>query len=372
MTNHLFFGLNQPSYYPGKNIDGVIVLHIQTPVKIVKIGVDWEGVEFVSWYQGVSQSENVQDKRTIFKDCSVIEENVDPVELQKGTYAFNVSWPLPTHLPANFEEKANSPTILGNVILPEKGIIPKSLGDEKSYIRYVATTFVDIVNEKDSENQPLIRLERSTPFKIVEQFNPDDLSKPPVEIDNIEKPIFAFGNTIRVRIRIANGGVLFTGQKLYLHVLVENKSNRKVSHITATIFQSVKFNVIKGEPQELLRKEPVLNAIIENSEVGPYGKFDREICIPIPPQLPGTLRNAEFISRKYEISVDVEMPLVTTISVKNPITLLEYSPLLKGVIPEVVNINIHPNDDNGNGGDDDSMDDLTAETTSESSDKEPK
>jgi len=223
--------------------------------------------------------------------------------------------------------------------------------------------------KKEGENQaPVIRLERVLPFKIVEQFDPDDLSKPPIEIDNIEKPIFLFGNTIRVRLRIANGGVLFTGQKLFLHILVENKSNRKVGQITVTLFQSIKFSVMaqNGQQQELLRREPILNAIIEDSGVSAYGKFDREISIPIPPVVPGTLRNANHISRKYEISVDVDMPLVTTISIKNPVTLLEYSPVLKGEIPEVVNINIHPNNDNdGGGGDGDSMDDLTAESTSE-------
>jgi hypothetical protein len=370
MTNHLFFGLNQPCYYPGKSIDGVIILHIQTPIKIKKIGVDWEGVEFVSWFQGVSQSEHITNNRNIFKDTSIVEENVDPVELQKGTYSFNVNWKLPTHIPANFEEKSNNQTgLLSNVFIPEKGILPKSLGDEKSFIRYVANAFVEIVNEKEGDNQPpLIRLERILPFKIVEQFDPDDLSKPPIEIDNIEKPIFLFGNTIRVRLRIANGGVLFTGQKLFLHILVENKSNRKVGQITVTLFQSVKFSVmaLNGQPQELLRREPILNAIIEDSTVGAYGKFDREISIPIPPIVPGTLRNANHISRKYEISVDVDMPLVTTISIKNPVTLLEYSPVLKGEIPEVVNINIHPSNDNdGGGGDGDSMDDLTAESTSD-------
>jgi hypothetical protein len=368
MTNHLFFGFNQPSYCPGRNIDGVIVLHLQSPLKIKKIGVDWEGIEFVSWWQGVSQSENVNSKRTILKESLVIEEHEEPVELQKGTYAYNVVWKLPNNIPGNFEEKLIANGLLNNVFIPEKGIMPKSLGEDKSHIRYFANTYVEIVNEKEGDGQPpIIRLERITHFKVIEQFDPEDLSKPPVEIDNIEKPIFLFGSTIRVRVRIANGGVLFTGQKLFLHILVENKSSRKVGQITITLFQTVKFSVLDGEPQELIRREPVLNAIVENSALGPQGVFDREISIPIPPMIPGSLR-AEFISRKYEISVDVDMPLVSTITVKNPITLLEYSPVLKGIIPEVVNINIHPTNDNGNGGDNDSLDDISVESTGSSSD----
>jgi len=79
MSNHLFFGLNQTSYYPGKPLDGVIVLHLQTPIKVKKIGVQCEGMEFVSWLQGVSQNDHCTARKQIFQESVVVFEEEEEV-----------------------------------------------------------------------------------------------------------------------------------------------------------------------------------------------------------------------------------------------------------------------------------------------------
>jgi len=342
MTNHLFFGLNQPSYYPGKPIDGVIIMHVQTPVKVKRIGVEWEGVEFVSWWQGVSHNDNCTATKSLFKELSIVLQSDEPQILDIGTHSYNVSWDLPAGLSTNFEEKLSSVGLLSHVFMPDKSLFPKSFGDEKSYIRYGANAFAEIEN---AEN-PLetYRLHKSIPFRIVEDFDYELISQPPIEKEVIEKPLLLFGGNVKTLVRIANGGNIFTGLNLILHISVDNNSNRKIDRVTVNLYQNLTFSAPgpKGNTEEVHRRETVLNAIIEESAVLPQGKFERDISIPIPNTVPGSIRNSEHIRRDYEISVDVEIPLVTTISIKNPILLLEWSPLLKGEIPEFV-INIHPN-----------------------------
>jgi len=359
--------LNQSSYYPGKEIDGVIVLHIQSPIKLLKIGVEWKGEEFVSWWQGVSQNENVSRTRVIFEESTVV--NNESQELEKGNFSFDTNWVLPKNLPGNYEEKTSSVSLLSHVFIPDKGLMPKSFGDEKSYIRYYATAFVEYENPLEG-GEP-IRLERTSPFRVVEEFDPESLSKAPVEEDIIEKPFFLFGSTVRVRVKIANGSTLFTGQNLFLHVFVENKSNRKVGSISATVFQTIKFATTdaNNDAQELLRREPVLRAVFEQSEINGAGVFDKVVSFQIPPTIPGTIRHSQFIRRTYEISIDVDMPLVTVISTKSPLILLDWSPVLKGEVPEEVKINLQSNNPEPTQ-DDDSLDvdDISVETDESKSD----
>jgi len=248
-----------------------------------------------------------------------------------------VNWILPKGLPSNYEEKSASLSLLSHVFIPDKGFMPKSFGDEKSYVRYYATAYIEYENSKEGE--PLVRLEKLTPFRIVEEFDPEHLTKPPIEIDEIEKPFFLFGATVRVSVKIANHATLFTGQNLFLHIKVDNKSNRKVGSVSATIFQTVRFSAMNAndEPQELTRKDAVLHAVFENSEINGVGVYDKIVSFQIPHHIPGTLRHGQYIRRTYELAVNVDMPLVTTIAVTSPMIILEWSPVLKGEVPEEVN-----------------------------------
>jgi len=79
---------------------------------------------------------------------------------------------------------------------------------------------------------------------------------------------------------------------------------------------------------------------LEQSQVGSKSTFDRDVVLPIPHNIPGSIRFGEHVHRSYELQIDVEMVPVVTLSIKVPITILEWSPLLKDLMPEVVNINI--------------------------------
>jgi len=342
MSNHLFFGLNQTSYYPGKDLDGVILLHLQSPIKVKKIGVECEGNEFVSWWQGVSQGDHCIAKKQIFKESVIVFEEEEEVLFEPGTYAYNFATPLPQNIPLNFEEANKFGGTFGNVFLPDDEYMPKSLDSEGSYIRYTALAFADVVGEDQEGNKVLLKLSKSSNFKVVEQFEPELLSLPPIEKEIIEKPFVFIGDPIRVKAIIANGGNLFAGQKLYININIDNRSNKGVDRIAMYLYQIVTYTAPdqEGTMQHMKRRVPSLNAFLEQSQVGSKSTFDRDVVLPIPHNIPGSIRFGEHVHRFYELQIDVEMVPVVTLSIKVPITILEWSPLLKDLMPEVVNINI--------------------------------
>jgi len=146
-----------------------------------------------------------------------------------------------------------------------------------------------------------------------------------------------------MNVMVANGGNLFAGQRLFLHVIIDNKSNRKIDRICIYLYQIVKytaFDALDKTPQQIERREAVLNAVVDNSFVNPQSVYERDINVPIPSNIPGTIRYGEHIHREYELVIIAEMTPLGSISLKAPILLLEWSPLLKGEIGEVVSVNI--------------------------------
>jgi len=348
MANHLFFGLDQTAYYPGKPLDGVIILHIQSPIKVKKIGVQCEGNEFVSWFQGVPRNVHCTAKKQIFQESVVVFEEEDGMMFEPGSFAYNFATPLPQNIPLNYEESNKFGGRFGNMFFndvlenPDDDILPKSLGPEGSFIRYTAMAYADLVGEDHEGNKVEMKLSKICNIKVVEQFDPELLSLPPIEQEIIEKPFIVFGDPVKFKATIANGGNLFAGQNLYVNVNIDNQSNKAVDKIAINLIQIITYTApdSEGTMQSMKRRVPSLNAILEQGVVNSKGTLDRDVVLPIPSNLPGSIRCGEHIHRSYELQIDVEMVPILTLTIKAPITILEWSPLLKEMMPEVVNINI--------------------------------
>jgi len=267
--------------------------------------------------------------------------------LEVGNYTFKFSFKLPEDVPLNYEELGVGATpFLENVVIPENSILPVTFGDEKSYIRYLAKAFVEIITEPvEGEDKKIIRFERIGPCKIVEQFDNEILIQPPKTVQKEKSFMFGGNNPIKVEFTVANGGVLFSGQRLYLHANVKNQCSRTVNGLYLRLEQIVIFNAHneKNEEQTIDRRSTLINALVENSKLPPGGTYDQDLILEIPPFIPGSIRLGNFITRHYELNLDVELSMVGSMTLTHPLIILEWSPQLKGIVPDVVPVSIRTN-----------------------------
>jgi len=301
--------------------------------------VDLDGEEFVSWSQGITQSDVCLDRVTLIKESKVLwpEEGGEGSVLEPGNYTFKFSCPIPESAGLNYEETGVGATpFLENLVLPENTILPITFGNEKSYIRYLAKAFVEI-NTKIEEEQNTVRFERVVPFKVVESFDQEILIQPP-KIAQLEKSFLFGGSPIKAEFTVANGGVIFSGQRLFLHATVKNESSRSVNGLFLRIEQIISFKSHnqKKEEQTVDRRTILINALVENSGLPPGATFDKDLILEIPPFISGTILHGQYISRRYELNLDVELSISGSMTLTHPITLLEWSPQLKGLVPDVV------------------------------------
>jgi len=63
-----------------------------------------------------------------------------------------------------------------------------------------------------------------------------------------------------------------------------------------------------------------------------------DIIIPIPNSVPGSIRYSENISRTYELLITLDLS-VQNISMKLPLQIYEWSPQIKDIFPDFVNMN---------------------------------
>jgi len=90
---------------------------------------------------------------------------------------------------------------------------------------------------------------------------------------------------------------------------------------------------------------PVLNMIVEKSKINPRSIWENDIIVPLPLNLPGSIRFAQNLSRSYDLNITLEIP-VLNISVKSPIIILEWSPHMQDIFPEIVYNQLHGQDIN--------------------------
>ena len=62
-----------------------------------------------------------------------------------GTHTFPFEFRLDDDLPSSFEDSGQSVGMLGSLVLPSEGFMPKSFGRDKPFVRYVVNAFVDEV-----------------------------------------------------------------------------------------------------------------------------------------------------------------------------------------------------------------------------------
>jgi hypothetical protein len=342
--------VNQPSFYPGKNCDGIVVFVVNTPLNVAKIGVDIVGEEFVCWDQGLTSTEVYQQRINLLTHSIELWPNGgDEKVLDVGVYNFKFSFELPKKpFPLNYEEQnVGATTFSDNFIFTENNFLPVTFGNEKSYIRYLAKAFVEVLSDKEpkeGENKPLpVRFEKVAPLKIVELFDVQSLIQPP-KLVQMEKTFLFGGAPIKCELYVANGGVLFVGQKLYLHVNIKNLGTRNINGLFLRIEQYIRLKARNTQQEEktLDRRETAVNALVENSSINGGSTYSQDLVLEIPPHVPGTVSHSENITRKYELNLDVDLAITGSMTLTVPLTLLEWSPQLKGVVPDVVPIKIKP------------------------------
>jgi len=343
-VNHFFFAFNNPSYYPGKPVDGVIVLVIHTPIRIAKIGVTFKGTEFVSWYQGVSQQEHCTATNSIFETTSTVwpkdgEEQAEP--LAPGTYTYPFSWQLPLNSPANFEETAFHTRDVIPLVFSASGM-PRSFGEVPSSIRYTSTAFVDFsfLPQGDKE-PPKLRMVRENSFRVVEAFDPKIIIQPPI----VKKSSFQFwlgGNPLDLCLSIANGGVLFSGQNLYVNLSATNKSSRTVDSITFILVEYLTLTAPnpEGQAQSFERRREVLHADVADSQISAGGQYQQDLMFAVPQGTPPTILTSKCIKRTFELVCQVTVSFGSSSQINVPIQILDWSPLLKDDLPKNVPISI--------------------------------
>jgi len=102
----------------------------------------------------------------------------------------------------------------------------------------------------------------------------------------------------------------------------------------------MKAHNLEKEEQIIHRKGTVINATVENSVINPGQVYSQDLMIEIPSNVPGTIRHGQHIGRHYELNLDIELSIQGTLTLTAPILLLEWSPQLKGIVPDVVPISI--------------------------------
>jgi len=179
------------------------------------------------------------------------------------------------------------------------------------------------------------------PFKIVEQFDVGILIQPAKTVQ-LEKSFLFGGNPIKAEFTVANGGVLFIGQKLFLHVKVVNQSSRSISALFLRLDQFVNMKALneKKEEHSIERRNVLINAQVQNSAITAGASYDQDLMLEIPPFITGTISHGHYVSRQYQLSLEIELSISGSMTLSVPVTLLEWSPQLKGIVPDKVPISM--------------------------------
>jgi len=343
--NHFFYAFNNPVYYPGKIVDGVIVLVVQSPIKVTKIGITWRGSEYVSWYQGVSHQEHCTALKIVLeKDYAILNEEEGRV-LTEGTYTYNFQWELPQDCPANFEEPSSNTS---NDVIPfvfSSSGMPRSLGEIPSYIRYHSTAYVNFsfIGNTEGPESPKLRMLRDNTFKVAEAFDPSILIQNPVTKKELSE-FWLGGDPLEFTLSVANGGVLFAGQNIYVNLSILNKSTRSVDGITFIVSEKLTFMAPNLTKQDQIfdRTRELLHAEVADSAVPSGGQFNQDLMFMIPPATPATITKATHIKRTFDLACVLQISFGTNPQITVPLRILDWSPLVKDDLPKQVPITIRP------------------------------
>lgn len=167
-ATYLFMGLDQQVLVPGKQVDGVLVLVASRPITVSKIGITWfvlvtisltrrYGVEYVSWWQGLTQSDHCEaNKWWIAKRTGIFPADGTPCKYSSpaltcclagrkdftpGTYTFPFSYTLPSPLPGSFEDN-DSNLVFSNKFVTLDLNLPPACFLAHSMIKNVLTSVI--------------------------------------------------------------------------------------------------------------------------------------------------------------------------------------------------------------------------------------
>jgi len=148
------------------------------------------------------------------------------------------------------------------------------------------------------------------------------------------------GGPLEIQVSVANGGVLFSGQNLYVNVTANNKSTRSVDFITFILVEYLIFTARnqEGEEQTFERRREVLHAEVAESQISAGGQFNQDLMFVVPLGTPPTILVASHIKRRFELECELEVSFGTNPQVTLPIRILDWSPLLKDDLPKHVPI----------------------------------
>jgi len=184
---------------------------------------------------------------------------------------------------------------------------------------------------------------RENTFKVAESFDPSILIQNPIS----KKEIFEFwlgGGPLEVTLSVANGGVLFAGQNLYVNLTILNKSTRSADGITFIVSEKLTLLAPNYAKQEQVfdRTRELIHAEVADSTVPPGGQFNQDLMFMIPPATPPTITKATHIKRIFDLTCVLQISFGSNPQLTVPIRILDWSPLLKDDLPKQVPITIKP------------------------------
>eukprot|EP01130_Rhizamoeba_saxonica_P018271 TRINITY_DN9085_c0_g1_i2.p1 TRINITY_DN9085_c0_g1~~TRINITY_DN9085_c0_g1_i2.p1 ORF type:complete len:285 (-),score=46.48 TRINITY_DN9085_c0_g1_i2:271-1125(-) len=276
--NHVFLGMDYETYYPGKPVEGLVVLLVRNQnVHLTDLTLYLKGEEStISLYPGIiTKNEYFKDKTIAFEEQIIIEQHLP---LEKGTHTFSFSIDLPPNLPGYYEETESE----SELYLDTSNFSIRSFGQDKSWIRYSAQVVANIRDEK-----PLIQTKY---FPVVEAFDIEILTSPPLVKQNSDS-FFLSGGPISLSASIANGGVMFCGQKLYVNILVNNTSNRTIDALFVHVDQQT---IYRGKSDDGMtsttHNKTVAASEISNSKIRAQQMYDKDLVLEITSGLLPSIR----------------------------------------------------------------------------------
>lgn len=199
--------------------------------------------------QFVSQQHDSFSEINSLKTNSFVE---DDGFIQPGTYTYYLKWTLPTNLPSEYEDSS-----LASWVSLDGSWIPKMLSKESNKISYFGTAMLEL--DKNAEET----ICKSAYFKVVEDFPMSIMTKDSL-IYSAEKT-FMFSNDcpLKLTLSVANGGIVFCGNNLFLTISISNKSSRIVDSFKLTLESVTTLKSEDSSLPNLVKKENVVSMVLQ-------------------------------------------------------------------------------------------------------------
>eukprot|EP00019_Armaparvus_languidus_P005847 CAMPEP_0168599404 /NCGR_PEP_ID=MMETSP0420-20121227/12049_1 /TAXON_ID=498008 /ORGANISM="Pessonella sp." /LENGTH=376 /DNA_ID=CAMNT_0008637059 /DNA_START=219 /DNA_END=1346 /DNA_ORIENTATION=+ len=272
-------------------------------------------------------------------------------ELDVGTHTFEFEYELPEALPSSFEDDGSAVGMLGTLVIPSEGFMPKSFGKDKSFIRYVINAFVDKepmqpLSDKDSEdnessddqNDSKAKKEKKNPHQSVlmstwQAFRvwqkvvcKDDQI---VSVTGTKK--FMFGKLpTELTVSLPHGANVFVGTGVLLRLTINNPGSKAIESVRLSMSDTL---VLKSNTSRLARSTSLTTGVVPNSSVAAGSVWHRDALLPIPAQTGPSIGDdaATFIQHDYVLKVEIAGGMMSTLAVNVPVTVWGGSAVLAGI-----------------------------------------